>query len=344
MTASTSLTMFKSISLITCLLALSSPIYSQTLVKSAEAASKVGTRFANGIAAIVEDKIITVEDIRRELQPLLPQIQAQANNNPEAFRQLLEQAENDVIQMLTDNELIVKEFFEQDGATIPYSYIENQREEEIITRFEGDRSKFLGYLKSIGKTPDEYDEGIRNEIIVSFMSGRMRKTQSFISPVKIEEFYKENQQEFHLKEAIKLRMIKLSQVADEGPEILEQSAKRIISELDDGADFAELAKTHSQDSKARKGGDWGWVEKGALIEKLSTLAFSLQPGQYSEEPINLGSNYFILFVEDYRPEGFEELENLRDQIENMLISQEAQLAQQRWLERLRRDGYVRRFN
>lgn len=339
MTASKTFIMFKN-TLLACLLTLSSSLFSQ----NNSATGDIGTRFANGIAAIAEDKIITVEDIRREIQPLLPQIQAQANNDPQLFRQLLEQTENDVIQMLTDNELIVKEFFEQDGASIPRTYIENQREEEIITRFEGDRSKFLAYLKSIGKTPDEYDIGIRDEIIVNFMNSRMRKTQSFISPTKIEKFYKENQQEFFQEEAVKLRMIKLSQVADEGDEILKQTAKRIITELDEGADFAELAKKHSQDSKARKGGDWGWVEKKALVEQLSGPAFELQPGQHSIEPIKLGKNYFILFVEDYREEGFEKIENVRDRLEEILISQEAQIAQQRWLERLRRDGYVRRFN
>lgn len=332
--------MFKN-TLLACIITLPTALFSQS---NFDATSKAGTRFANGIAAIAEDKIITVEDIRRELQPLLPQIQEQAKNDPELFRKLLEQTEDDVIQMLTDNELIVREFFEQDGASIPQSYIENQREEEIITRFEGDRSKFLEYLKSIGKTPDEYDADIRNEIIVNFMNSRMRKTEAFISPVKIEQFYLDNKQQFFQEEAIHLRMIKLSQVTDESEDILEQTGKQIIAELEAGADFAELAKKHSQDSKARKGGDWGWVEKKSLVEKLATPAFELEPGQHTTEPLKLGNNFFILFVEDYREEGYEPIENLRDQIEDMLISQEAQVAQQRWLERLRRDGYVRRFN
>ena len=37
-------------------------------------------RFADGIAAIAEDKVITVEDIRREIGPLVPTLQKEAKN------------------------------------------------------------------------------------------------------------------------------------------------------------------------------------------------------------------------------------------------------------------------
>jgi len=46
-------------------------------------------RFANGIAAIAEDKIITVDDVRREVTPLIPQLQRDARNEQE-FNQKLE--------------------------------------------------------------------------------------------------------------------------------------------------------------------------------------------------------------------------------------------------------------
>ncbi len=316
-----------------------------TLVAQSESdpTSKVGTRFANGIAAIVEEKIITVQDIRRELQPLLPQIQEQAGNDPERFRALLQQAEDDVIQMLTDNVLIVKDFFSEKERQIPFSFVENSREEEIATRFEGDRSKFLAYLKSIGKTPNEYDEMLRDDIIVSVMNNQNRKTQTFVSPVKIEKFYLDNKQEFYEDERVHLYLIGLSQVADEDPDLLEQSAQRIIEELEDGADFSELAKKHSQDAKRRKGGDWGWVERKSLVPALADIAFELEPGEHSQ-PIKVGKNIFILLSKDKKEAGYIPIEDVRDRIEDILVSQMSIEAHNRWLARLRRDGYVRRFN
>ncbi len=326
--------------LLATLLLLPNALFAQTSDEDSDLLENA--RYANGIAAIVEDKIITGEDVRRQITPLLAQIQAQAEGDPVKFGELLDEAENQIIQTLTDNVLIVKQFYEDKGQ-IPMSYIRNEVDERIITQFDGDRSQFLAFLKSIGKTPEEYDVEIRDEMIVNFMRMKMTKSESFVSPVKVEEFYNENKQHFFEPEAIHLRLIRLARVADEDPAILEQSAAEIIRQLEEGIDFAELAKKHSQDSKKEKGGDWGWVERKALIPELSDIAFALEAGGYSQ-PVTLKTNIFILFAEDKREEGYVDLEEVRDSIASMLVSDMATEAQDRQLTRLRRDGYVRRFN
>lgn len=321
------------------------PLFTAALsaqITDEQAAEMVNARYANGITAIVEEKIITGDDVRRQITPFLSQIQADSEGDPIKFGQLLDEAEDQVIQTLTDNVLIVKQFFEDKGM-IPNSYIRNEVNERIITQFDGDRSKFLGYLKSIGKTPDEYDIEIRDEMIVSFMRVKMTKSESFVSPVKVEQFYSENKQHFFEPEAVHLRLIILAQLTDEAPELLEQTAAEIMRKLEEGIDFAELAKKHSQDSKKDKGGDWGWVERKALIPELAETAFNLEAGTYAD-PIKLKNKIFILYAEDRRDEGYVALEEVRDNIASMLVSDMAQEAEDRQLTRLRRDGYVRRFN
>lgn len=304
--------------------------------------SMVGARFANGIAAIAEDKIFTVVDVRREIQPYLPQIQADSKGDPVVFHKLLQEAEDQIIQTLTDNVLIVKKFYEDKGQ-IPPSMVDNRMEEDIITQFDNDRSKFLNYLKSIGKTPDEYKDQVREEMIVGYMRQQMRKSESFVSPVKIEEFYDENKEQFYQEEAIRLSLIRLAQITNEDADLLDQTAAEIARKLDEGYDFAELAKQHSQDSRASRGGDWGWKSRNDLIPELSDIAFSLNAGQHSE-PVKLRGNIFIMFAQDRRNAGYVPLSELRDQIEEMLVSEMAREAQERSLTRLRRDGFVRRFN
>jgi len=302
----------------------------------------VGARFANGIAAIVEDKIITAQDVRREIAPYLQQIEQDAQGNYQQFRKLLDEAEDAIIQQLTDSHLIVKEFYADKGQ-FPSSYIRNEVNERIIKQFNGERSQFLAYLKSIGKTPEEYDTLIRDEMIVGFMEGKSRKSETFVSPVKIEEFYEENKKSFFQEEAIHLRLIKLAQITDESNGLLKQTAEQIVDELNNGADFAELAKKHSQDSKRSRGGDWGWIERKSLIPELSDIAFALEKGKHSNA-ISVKSGFFILYAEDHRKAGHMPIEDVREDIEDILASKMAREAQDRWLERLRRDGYVRRFN
>ncbi len=321
----------------TLLLALSIPLaftFAQKLPK--------GARLANSIAAIAEDKIITVEEVRRELEPYLPTIQKDAGGDPMKFRQAIEEMETEIIQNLTDNVLIVKQFYEDKGQ-IPASFVDNEIEETIITKFEGKRSLYLDYLKSIGKTPEEHRTTIKDEIIVNYMRSKMRKSASIVSPVRIEEFYKEYKEEFFQEEALHLRLIRLTKLADESEEVLKQTADEIYEKLEMGFAFDELAAKYSNDSKAKKGGDWGWVTRGSLIEELSGPAFALEEGEFSK-PIFIKNNLFILYSEEHRPEGYMPLPDVREDIEDILISQMAKEAETKFLERLRRDGYVRRFN
>ena len=319
---------------------LASALFAQ--INNDQVVDMVNARYANGITAIVEDKIITAEDVRRQITPYLAQIQSESQGDPIKFGQLLDDAEDQIIQTLTDNVLIVKQFFEDKGM-IPRSYIENEVNERIISQFDNSRSKFLAYLKSIGKTPDQYDVEIRDEMIVNFMRIKMTKSEVFVSPVKVEEFYTENKQHFFEEEAVHLRLIILAQLTDEAPELLEQTAEDIMSKLEDGIDFAELAKKHSQDSKKDKGGDWGWVERKSLIPELADTAFKLEAGTYAD-PIKLKNKIFILYAEDRRDEGYVPLVEVRDNIASMLVTDMAQEAEDRKLTRLRRDGYIRRFN
>ncbi|MBT3482682.1 MAG: peptidylprolyl isomerase [Opitutales bacterium] len=319
---------------------LASTLYAQ--IGDEQVTEMLNARYANGITAIVEDKIITAEDVRRQITPYLSQIQSESQGDPIKFGQMLDEAEDQVIQTLTDNVLIVKQFFEDKGA-IPGSYVRNEVNERIISQFDNSRSKFLAYLKSIGKTPDEYDVEIRDEMIVNFMRIKMTKSEVFVSPVKVEEFYNENKQHFFEEEAVHLRLIILAQLADEEPELLEQTAEEIMRKLDEGIDFAELAKKHSQDSKKDKGGDWGWVERKSLIPELADVAFEIEAGTFAD-PIKLKNKIFIMYAEDRRDEGYVALEEVRDNIASMLVSDMAQEAEDRKLTRLRRDGYVRRFN
>jgi peptidyl-prolyl cis-trans isomerase SurA len=319
---------------------LASTLYAQ--IEDEQVTELLNARYANGITAIVEDKIITAEDVRRQITPYLSQIQSESQGDPIKFGQMLDEAEDQVIQTLTDNVLIVKQFFEDKGM-IPGSYVRNEVNERIISQFDNSRSKFLAYLKSIGKTPDEYDVEIRDEMIVNFMRIKMTKSEVFVSPVKVEEFYNENKQHFFEEEAVHLRLIILAQLADEEPELLEQTAEEIMRKLDEGIDFAELAKKHSQDSKKDKGGDWGWVERKSLIPELAEVAFEIEAGTFAD-PIKLKNKIFIMYAEDRRDEGYVALEEVRDNIASMLVSDMAQEAEDRKLTRLRRDGYVRRFN
>ncbi len=302
----------------------------------------IGARFANGIVAIVEERVITVGDVQREIQPLLPQIRSESRSEAE-FRQKLEEVEDNLIQSLADEILIIKDFYSEDNRRIPPYFVDNAINERLITEFDNDRGRFHAYLRAIGKNAREYRSIVEEEMIVGWMRAQMRKSESIVSPVKIEAFYNENKDRFYLGDGVHLRLIQLAKLADESDSVLMQTANNIVKQLEEGADFAKLAEQHSQNSTRKKGGDMGWVNRADLQEQLAESAFSLEAGEFSQ-PIKVGEDIFILLVEEKRSAGIRPIAEVRPQIERYLLSQMANKAEENWLQRLRRNAYIRYFN
>lgn len=298
-------------------------------------------RFANGIAAIAEMRIITVEDIRREIAPLVPQIQRESRNEQE-FNQKLEALQDDIIQNIIDRELIVKEFRKDEKKRIPVSYVDNQVAETQITQFDGDRSKFLAYLRSKGQTLREYRREVEEDIIYGYMRQQQRKSASTVSPVKIETFYNENKDRFFQEDAVHLRLIQLNRQQGESTDTLKSRAQTIVERARNGEKFEDLARELSQEVRRNRGGDWGWQKRSDLRAEFSEPLFALKKGEVTE-PVILGDSAFVMYVEDRRNAGIQPIDEVRDQIERILVTQNARRAQERWLERLRRNGYVKHF-
>ena len=307
----------------------------------AQAPDNLNLRFANGIAAIAEDKVITVDDVRREISPLIPQLQREARSEKE-FNEKLEALQDDVIQQLIDRVLIVKEFRKDDKKHIPLSFIDNRIADIQSEQFDNDRSKFLAYLRSRNTTLADYRREVEEDIIYSYMRGQQRKSQTLISPVRIETFYKENKDRFYQEDSVHLRLIQFKRNPGDTDESLRAKAEVVLARLNAGVKFEDLAKEFSEDSRRAKGGDWGWTKRGDFKPEFSEPLFTLKKGETST-PIITADGCYLLCAEDRKYAGIQQLDDVRDQIERILLQQMAQVSQERWLERLRRNGYVKHY-
>src|SRR3954462_8555963 len=121
-------------SFVTALLALapSASAWAQSAAPSPSAvpstssvADNLNLRFANGIVAVAEEKIITVADIMQYIGPRLPQLRQEAKTEKE-FQERLEALQDSAIQDLVDRVLIVKEFRKDEKRQIPISYVDQE--------------------------------------------------------------------------------------------------------------------------------------------------------------------------------------------------------------------------
>lgn len=76
-----------------------------------------------------------------------------------------------------------------------------------------------------------------------------------------------------------------------------QNIERIAQQAREGSDFSALARSFSESTTARAGGDLGWVSVGQLQDELDRALASLQPGQISD-PIRTVTGYHLLYVDD----------------------------------------------
>lgn len=298
-------------------------------------------RYANGIVAIAEDHIITVDDIRREIGPLVPEIQKQSRNEKE-FNEKLEALQEDVVQNLIDRVLIIKDFHSDEKRKVPASYVDNAVAETIITQFDGDRSKYLAYLRSRGISQKDYRKEQEDDMIYGYMRQQKAKSASTISPVKIEAFYAENKDRFYQEDSVQLRLIQITRAPGDSDDVIRNKSGTIVSELAAGADFGDIARKYSQDSRKGKGGDWGWQRRSDLRKEFSEVIFNLEKGQRSE-PLIMPEGAFIFYVEDRKHAGILPLDEVRPDIERALVQQGSRQATERWLEKLRRNAYVKHF-
>jgi len=311
------------------------------LSSAALAQDGLNLRFANGIAAIAEDKVITVDDVRREIAPLIGQLQREARNERE-FNEKLEQLQDEVIQNLIDRVLIVKEFRKDEKKQIPASFVDNRISDIQAEQFDNDRSKFLSYLRSRGTTLREYRREVEEDIIYQYMRGQQRKSQSLVSPVRIETYYNENKDRFYQEDGVHLRLIQFTRTTGVTDQTLLDRANEVPRRFRNGEAFEALAKEFSQDSRRNRGGDWGWQKRSDLKAEFSDPLFNLKPGEISE-PIVLPEGCFILFAQDRKYAGIQPIDEVRDDIERILVQQMARQSQETWLERLRRNGYVKHY-
>ena len=317
------------------------PVRGQSTDKSPAPDDGLNMRFANGIVAIAEDKIITVDDIRREIAPLIPQVQRESHSEKQ-FNEKVQQLQDSIVRDLIDRVLIVKEFYKDEKHKVPGSYVDNQISETIATQFDGDRSKFLAYLRSRGISQKDYRKEVEEDIVYGYMRQQQRKSATTVSPVRIETFYNENKEHFYQEDSVHLRLIQLNREPDDTDETLRTKANDIVKQLKAGASFTDLARLYSNDSRRTKGGDWGWQRRSDLRKEFSDVLFTLEPSQWTE-PIIMPEGAFLLYVEERKHAGVLPLDEVREQIEHLLVQQSAGEAQERWLEKLRRNGYVKQF-
>lgn len=127
----------------------------------------------------------------------------------------------------------------------------------------------------------------------------------------VDTYYKENIVNGPRQEEVRARHILLDS---------KDEADAVIAAIKNGGDFVELAKKRSKGPSGAGGGDLGYFDKDAMVAPFSEAAFKLKKGKISE-PVKTQFGWHVIKVEDRRTKPTPPINDVRDQIFQILISE-----------------------
>lgn len=270
--------------------------WKQACAAAALAAALAGTaapaaaQLAEGVAAIVNDAVISTYDVRVRANMLL--VSAGIQSTPE----MLERARAQAMRDLVDERLQLQETARFDVAVTP-EQIET-RIGDIARSNEMTPEQFTASLARAGVPISTLRQQIQADIAWQRLMGGMYGSRLRVSEVEIRET-----QERLAASATRPQYL-ISEIflpADSEPEFQEmmQGGMRLIQEMQNGAPFPLVARQFSASPTAAAGGDVGWIGANELAPELQPIAERLQAGQVSL-PIRTPTGVYIIALRERR--------------------------------------------
>jgi len=199
-----------------------------------------------------------------------------------------------------------------------------------------DLSSDQGFLKLKKEHMDEF--------LLSLLYEKQIVDKTKVSRAEIDSFYKEHQDEFwETPEIAKTSHILTRVKADSSDSNFfeeDQKAKEKLTELkrriDQGEDFATLAKEYSDDETTKdKGGLLGNLPRGLIIPEFQKVVFSLKPGEVSQ-PVRTRDGYHLILVSEIKKGKPQKLDQkIRTKISDYLAKGRQSQNAQKYLENLK---------
>jgi parvulin-like peptidyl-prolyl isomerase len=295
----------------------------------------VQAQSSNGVAAVVNGKVITRSEVRDVVKEQRTMIMMSVKDAGEQTR-MLGELESQALYALIERELILSEFNKMGGQMKP-AYVDDAINNLVRERFDGDREKFLVELAKSGMTIKKFREIQEKQMIVGYMRQRHMKDLGPPTPTQVDSYYKKHDDQFRDKDFIKMSTITVPKYpvgdASASPEAQKKLIDEIRGKITGGANFSQLAKTYSQDSRAEAGGDWDWVERSVLDKSIAEAAFSLKVGGVSKV-LDVGPSYMIIYCEAKKPGTLKKLDEVRSDIEKRIQSETGRAALGGWMRNL----------
>ena len=230
------------------------------------------------IVAVVNDEVITQNDLNERVALVVRQFQRQGGQLPPAdalSRQILERMINDLLQVQLAKETGIR----VDDATLDRTIERIARENNMGT------PDFRAALERDGIKYARFRDDIRSEILLARLREREVENAIVVTDAEVETELARASRDKTGDSEYRLAHILVLVPAQAGNEQIEQRRRRALealAQLRRGADFAQIAATYSDAPDATQGGNLGWRQAGRLPALFLEALERLKPGEVSD--------------------------------------------------------------
>ena len=291
----------------------------------------------DGVAAIVNDDVITLSEVDEAGGPIYREIQRKYGEDSQAE---IAQARREVLDQLVDQKLmeqIIKKYEITASDSEVDLAINDVKKQNGITQEGLQRA-----LAKEGISYEEYREQVRSQIERTKLVGRQVRNRSNVDDDHAKRYYEEHPDEFKQDELIKARHIMIPVVADASAEeraAARKKAQQALAEVKAGGDFAALAKQYSAGPTAGEGGELGWISRGQTLPEFEASAFLLGKGQTSDV-VETKLGFHVIQVEDKKPSRTVSYDEAKPAIRNKMTQEQVESQFGDWMKKLRENAYI----
>src|SRR5215210_1054043 len=280
--------------------------------------------------AVVDGQEIAKTDYDALLAQAKKSYTNQKREFPKAGSQEYQTLKNQAVQFL-----VQREQFEQKAEDLDVEVTEEQvdaRLAQILKQyFGGDKKKYEKQLKEQGLTEKQVRNDIRAQIVSEKIFEQVTREVK-VTDAQIDEYYKKNKTQYSQPESREVRHILVKTKAQ---------ADDLYGQLQEGADFAALAKRFSQDTGSKANGGKLTISKGQTVAPFDKTAFQLKTNEISR-PVKTQFGYHVIqALGETKAAKVTPLKDVKASIRQQLLQTKKNEAMTKWVEDLKKDHDVR---
>jgi peptidyl-prolyl cis-trans isomerase SurA len=301
-------------------------------------AGMAGAETIDRILAKINDEIITLSELRREMEPYRREIMSKvpAAQQEQALKETEERILNSLIEAALIYQKAIEMEYEAEVEDDVTEYIQEIMKDNNIR----DTEEFENALAQDGQSLKSFRESIEKSMISQALVNAFINSRISLLTPEIERYYQNNQANFTTPEEVTLSEIILDTA--KGIPDAESRASEIADRMRQGESFEKLAGQYSKGTTAAKGGGIGTYVVDKLNAEIRKALVNVEEGEISA-PQKSADGLIIYRVDNRKPAVVQPLDDVKDEIRNTLYMQKRNPEYERFITQLKEDAYIQIF-